>query len=306
MTDKVVIVPRGIPGSGKTTWVSSAISGYEKGTAVRINNDDLVAMLLQPWQEYFFSDVVTNALADLRIAMLRVLLSQERISDIYIDNTNLSIRTVSDLEKVALEMGARFVVVDHFLNEDVEECIARDAKRERTVGEAVIRKMHKDAQRLKPWKYKDYPNIQPYDNDPNLPRIVLVDVDGTVAIKHPDRDVYDASKAHMDFPNIPVVTAVRALLLHGEKIVVMSGRSEDCRDETYDWLERNLGYWGFPLYMRKSGDTRPDWIVKHELFQEHIAGKHSVLAVFDDRDQVVNLWRRRLMLPTFQVADGDF
>jgi hypothetical protein len=223
-----------------------------------------------------------------------------------VDNTNLSVRTVSDLQKVTLEMGARFVVIDHFLDVDVEECISRDEQRKDSVGEDVIRKMHKDAQRLKPWAYKDYPDIKPYFNDPSLPQVVIVDVDGTLAIKHPDRDVYDASKAHMDFPNLPVVTAVRALLLHNRNIVVMSGRSEDCRAETYDWLQRNVGYWGFPLYMRKSGDMRPDWVVKHELFEEHIAGKFSVLAVFDDRDQVVNLWRRRLMLPTFQVADGDF
>lgn len=304
MTDKVVIVPRGIPGSGKTTWVKEQIDGYDDGTAVRINNDDLSAMLYG--RPFAFSDYSSETLGALRISMLRTLLAQDHITDIYVDNTNLSVRSVSDLQKVALEAGARFVVVDHFLDIDVKEAISRDSHRERPVGEEVIRKMHKAAQRLKPWAYKDFPVIQPYDNDPSLPPIVLVDVDGTLAIKHPDRDVYDASKAHMDFPNIPVVTAIRALLLHDKNIVVMSGRSEDCRAETYDWLERNLGYWDFPLYMRKSGDMRPDWVVKHELFQEHIAGKHSVLAVFDDRDQVVNLWRRRLMLPTFQVADGDF
>lgn len=303
--DKVVIVPRGIPGSGKTTWVKNAITGYEEGTAVRINNDDLSAMLFQPWQGFFFSDISLKALADLRISMLRTLLSQEKISDIYIDNTNLSVRTVSDLEKVALEMGARFVVVDYFLEVDVEECIQRDALRPNPVGEEVIRKMHKYAEKLKPWNYKFSPDVEPYDNDPSLPSIIIVDIDGTLAHKHPDRDIYDATKVHMDIPNEPVVRAVRALLQMDNKVVLMSGRSNESYDQTKRWIEDHVGY-GIPLFMRQAGDFRPDHIVKAELFNNHIAGRFHVLCVFDDRDQVVHLWRRRLGIPTFQVADGDF
>lgn len=302
-TDKVVIVPRGIPGSGKTTWVLEQMEGYKDGTAVRLNNDDLSEMLYG--KPFSFSENSAETLADLRVTMLKSLLSQDHITDIYVDNTNLSMPTVRTLEKVAQQAGARFVVVDHFLSVPLEIAIERDAQRERPVGESVVRSMHNKAKKLKPWNYLPPYKIEKYHNDPDLPPVILVDIDGTLAIKHPDRDIHEYHKVHMDFPNEPVIRAVKALLQMSHTVILMSGRNEDCRDVTEDWIERNLGY-GIPLHMRKSGDFRQDYIVKHELFQEHIAGKYRVLMSFDDRDQVVDLWRRKLGIPTFQVADGNF
>jgi hypothetical protein len=57
--------------------------------------------------------------------------------------------------------------------------------------------------------------------------------------------------------------------------------------------------------MRRSGDNRCDSIVKEEIYREHIEGKYNVLAVFDDRDRVVDMWRR-LGLLCLQVYYGDF
>lgn len=151
----------------------------------------------------------------------------------------------------------------------------------------------------------EYDGIKPYDNDPSLMSIFIVDIDRTLALKHPDRDIYDYSKVHMDLPNLPVITVVRAIRQMNEKVVLMSGRREECRQQTKRWIEDHVGY-GIPLFMRKQGDFRKDYIVKHELFQEHIAGRFHVSGVFDDRSSVVRLWRNHLMLPTFQVADGDF
>ena len=57
--------------------------------------------------------------------------------------------------------------------------------------------------------------------------------------------------------------------------------------------------------MRKNGDYRPDWEAKLELFNEHVRDRYNILAAFDDRNQVVKLWRQ-LGITTFQVADGNF
>lgn len=44
--------------------------------------------------------------------------------------------------------------------------------------------------------------------------------------------------------------------------------------------------------MRKDGDTRRDSIVKRELFEEHVKGKFNVVAILDDRPQVIReCWR---------------
>jgi hypothetical protein len=52
--------------------------------------------------------------------------------------------------------------------------------------------------------------------------------------------------------------------------------------------------------MRKTDDNRCDSIVKEEIYNEYIKDKYNVLAVFDDRDRVVDMWRR-IGLPTYQV-----
>jgi hypothetical protein len=58
------------------------------------------------------------------------------------------------------------------------------------------------------------------------------------------------------------------------------------------------------LLMRQAEDTRKDSIIKLELFNE-VKLDYYVVGVFDDRNQVVELWRD-LGLQCYQVADGDF
>ena len=57
--------------------------------------------------------------------------------------------------------------------------------------------------------------------------------------------------------------------------------------------------------MRKKGDHRKDSIVKKELYEEHIKNRYEVLCVFDDRNQVVDMWREEGLL-CCQVYYGDF
>lgn len=303
--DKVIIVVRGIPGSGKTTWVKEQMSGYEPGQAVRINNDDLSTMIYgAPYVGN--SKLVKKTLRKARVDLLRSFLAMEDgPTDIYIDNTNLVNQVVSEYEQIAAEYGVRFVVVDHFLDVPLEDAALRDAHRKNPVGHEVIRRMYKDAQKLSPWNYKEYMKVTPYHNDSSLPSIYLVDIDGTLAHKHPDRDIHDVSLVHLDSPNPGVVRAIRGVRQLDQKVIIMSGRSEDSREQTQRWIEDHVGY-GIPLYMRKSGDYRPDHVIKHELFQENIADKYHVLAVFEDRNQMIRLWRDRLKIPAYQVAYGDF
>jgi hypothetical protein len=45
------------------------------------------------------------------------------------------------------------------------------------------------------------------EQDEKLPRAIIVDIDGTLAIKG-DRDIFDYSKVHLDLPNKPIVDLV--------------------------------------------------------------------------------------------------
>jgi hypothetical protein len=58
--------------------------------------------------------------------------------------------------------------------------------------------------------------------------------------------------------------------------------------------------------MRGHRDQRKDSIIKRELFDGHVRGRFYVEAVIDDRNQVVDMWRRELGLTCLQVDYGDF
>ena len=138
-----------------------------------------------------------------------------------------------------------------------------------------------------------------------LPLAWIVDVDGTLAI-HCFRSPYDWRLASTDTPNRPVVVAVQALAAHPDvsAIIAISGREERARQVTAKWLNDS----GVPydeLLMRADGDYRPDDVVKEEIFRRRIQHRYSVAGVIDDRDRVVQMWRR-IGLVCFQVADGKF
>lgn len=133
---------------------------------------------------------------------------------------------------------------------------------------------------------------------------VICDVDGTLALHH-QRDPYRWQHSDTDTPNRAVVAVMRAVYRSGIKVVFVSGRPESARAITEEWIAREVRVPG-PLFMRASNDTRKDVDVKREIFFKHIEPVLDVVAVFDDRDQVVRMWREELGLTCFQVADGNF
>lgn len=133
---------------------------------------------------------------------------------------------------------------------------------------------------------------------------VLCDVDGTLSLCG-DRDPYDWKSSGRDTASEMVVLVVQCLRDAGLEVVYISGRVEDARAITQEWLDMHVGIPG-PLFLRRSGDRRSDSIVKREIFEERIAPIYDAKLVLDDRDRVVQMWRTDLGLVCFQVAPGDF
>lgn len=86
--------------------------------------------------------------------------------------------------------------------------------------------------------------------------------------------------------------------------LIVSGRSDECWEATADWLDGHSIYFD-KLYMRTAGDRRPDYLVKYDLLQKLKADGWSPIMAFDDRDQVVKMWREN-GIPCAQVAPGSF
>lgn len=90
----------------------------------------------------------------------------------------------------------------------------------------------------------------------------------------------------------------------GNPTVIVSGRSDECWEATTDWLAKH-GVQYDKLYMRTAGDRRPDYQVKYDLLQKLKADGWEPIMAFDDRDQVVQMWRDN-GIPCAQVAPGSF
>ncbi|MFI5931519.1 AAA family ATPase [Actinoplanes sp. NPDC051494] len=295
-----LLITRGLPASGKTTFARKL-----QPNVVRVNRDDLRRMLhgqrlLTQWAE----GQVTHAQRASVEALLRA-----RV-DVIVDDTNLRGRTVRDWAELAARFHATFEVHD-FTDVPIEECLRRDAGRtgDEHVGEAPIRRMHERYLKGKNLPLP-IPYVEPggpglvYEPDPELPAVVLVDIDGTVALMR-NRSPFDWSRVGEDAPNPAVISVVRAMHAAGNAIVFCSGRDEVCRGETQAWLDLYVDVPYEGLFMRPAGDSRKDAIVKREIFDQEIRDRWRVAGVFDDRQQVVRMWRE-LGLTVFQVAEGDF
>lgn len=298
-----LVICRGIPASGKTTW---ALAWIERAPIqrARVNRDDLRQQLFRLDAGQLTRDQENTVT---KVQRHNILCLLKAGYDVVSDDTNLRASTVRGLAAVAKVAGARIAFQD--FNPDPLLCIERDLKRSsaggRGVGDEVIRSF---AERyIRKGRLPDLPLDEPsatatYTPDPKLPHAWLVDLDGTLA-KMTGRSPFQWDRVEEDALNEPIARIVR-LLWHVDDIVIVSGRDGSCREQTKAWLQEN-GVLYHSLFMRQAGDGRKDSVVKSELFWRFIAPMWNVQGVFDDRDQVVEMWRE-LGLTCLQVAPGDF
>lgn len=282
---KNVIILRGLPGSGKSTWARQTMADAP-GQYKRVNKDLLREMLdHSQWTR-------SNEQFVLATRDSLVLAALEAGKHVIVDDTNLHPK--HELQLRAITKGKAKCSVK-FFDVPPQECVARDLQRQRSVGQQVIMDMYNRF--LKP------PPAQ-YDPHPDLPGCYIFDIDGTLAHMGDTRGPYDWGKVGQDSLDVPVALTLQSHHDAGYHIILMSGRDSVCRPETEAWLQRH----GIPydaLYMRPAGDNRPDVEVKWELFTQHVLDRYNVIAVYDDRDGVVGGWRDR-GLSCYQVNYGAF
>lgn len=294
---KELIELRGLPGSGKSTWAKATMANDTD--CIRINRDDIRLMMGGKYSKT--KEEVVRAIRDAGIRK-GLNLSYKVI----VDDTNLIPDTQITLAAIAKEYVAKHTIKT-FYDTPIEECILRDSKRERRVGEEVIRRMAKLLPKpvvVTPMNFCEVPDDTPKNS------VIICDIDGTIADHKGIRSPFDESRVLSDRPRQNIMTAVRALASHERaSIVFMSGRSDACETDTRYWLNQN--FWGsylatYDLWMRKYGDNRRDSIVKRELYEEHIYGKYKVIAIFDDRPQVIRECWQALGLTDriFNVGSG--
>lgn len=279
-----IIMLKGLPGSGKSTWANQYITNHPE--AIRVNKDELRRMLRGPkWSKALEPGVLVT-----RDNIISWALANGR--DVIVDDTNFAPKHEKRLRELACNMEADFEI--KFIDTPLKDCIKNDLHRLNSVGEKVIRRM-----------YNEYlnPKSPKIELLPEADYAIICDLDGTLCL-HNGRSPYDTGKCEQDLVN---QTVSKLLFVHSDThLIFVSGRDEQFREQTTNWLKHNI-YWAknWDLYMRPQGDRRDDSIVKRELFDTHIRGKYNIDFVLDDRTRVVDMWRS-LGLPCFQVAEGDF
>ena len=274
-----IIMLKGLPASGKSTWAKEKIN--ENSNYIRINKDDIRESITGKWTPKKEKIVIS-----IRNSLIKTGISLGK--NVIIDDTNLNPKHEQSLKTLAQELGVEFEVNDSFLKVPVEECVERDIKRDKSVGYKVIYKMYYD------YLYQD-PSKKIVNSSNKKRRCVICDIDGTLAHNYGGRNIYDLTRVKEDTPD-PLVCAVLDGLdstfgIDYLDIIIVSGREDDCRKETEEWLYHNMIPYK-ALYMRKSGDKRDDAIVKEEIYKEFIEPEYCVLGVIDDRNKVVRMWEK--------------
>jgi predicted kinase len=293
----------GIPGSGKSTLARTMVRYMN---AVIINKDSLREMLFGYTEEnvaaYWDREDINKLekqIVDYQDTLIKQTLNAGR--DVILDNTHVRLKYINDLKKYGVTI--RFIPV----NVDFETALERDSLRTRSVGRDVLAKFYGDLEHLKKeFDFKDYvphetlwvPNFNPANGS-----AFIFDIDGTLALNTEERSPYDYSRVNEDEPNNPVVIMQEVIRDYGYDTIICSGRPEKSRKDTEKWLEDH-GIRYHKLFMRPDNDNRKDFIVKEELWRE-ILKTHNIIAMFDDRKQVVD-HARKLGFTVFQVAPGNF
>ncbi len=300
MKKLTVTLTQGLQGSGKSTWAKQQVG---LGKTVRIDNDSLRMMFDNTyWQNSPKVRKVTEPFM-IKARDNLILLGVTEGKNVVVDAMHLSPRHLVHITDLVKDFSNVEVKIKSFLDVPIEECIKRDLKRDKSVGEAVIRQTYKDYLKANGLNFKTYP-IQ-YDS--TLPDCIICDIDGTLA-NNDWRDPFNTTKCDKDGAYENIINLLSQYWIDDEsdrpQIILMSGREDSCMLQTKKWLADFQVLYD-SLLMRKTDDHRKDSIVKKEIYEDNIQGKFNVRFVLDDRDQVVEMWRE-LGLTCLQVAAGDF
>ena len=310
-----IFILQGLPAAGKSTWATQYVKD-NLGTK-RINNDSLRLMLDNGVFSRDNEDMLNVAFFQL------VTLSLNSGFDVILDNTYLNQKALNKVHAFASNYG-NLEVIEKVFPVSIEDCLARNALREglARVPEKVIFDMAKAAgidkngyaQLLdKVTTYRPKPEAKPQDT--SLPKALVCDLDGTLALIG-DRSPYDSASCAKDHINTPVLECLHAMYLRGYEIIFVSGRSEDHRLQTKEFLDRcntittdmsesTLKMY-YSLFMRPSKDNRKDSVVKKEIYENHLEGRYNILFWLDDRPQVIRMARYDLGLTVFALNDREF
>lgn len=294
MQTRKIILTRGIPGSGKSTWARAWVEESPE-TRIRINYDDLRNMMGPYWipsREHMLDSIIWPAINEAAY--------NDVSYDIVIDNMNLNPKVWKKFENwietfnkssFGTEHDVQYVLEfkDFFI--PVEECIKRDAMRPNPIGEKTIKEIWK--------KYRHFIQttaVEKYVNnmrafDSSKPDCVVIDMDSTMCFNMSKRPWYGKGSTELMLDDVPNINVVKLLqIIHKDcPVIVCTGRDTSQKEVTKQWLAK---YDIFPtkIYMRQAYDFRRGVEIKEELINQ-ILEEYNIIAIFEDSEPIVQKLR---------------
>jgi len=284
--NRQILIYIGIPGSGKSTAAKEYV--LNNPDWVRVCRDEFrYALKNQQMCDPKIEDLITKLVVDTTRSALNKKLN------VILDATHVRVKYIEAIiEEFKYEADIDYRVFDI----SVKKAIERDSNRDKKVGAQVIEKMFDQYKIL-----LDSFHFQPHKKISKRPTIdvkidwksnnkaIIFDIDGTAAYMG-NRGPFDWHKVGLDSVCEPVKLINGLIADSGNFYVIfLSGRDESCRKETIKWLDDN-GFQYDALYMRSENDFRKDNIIKKEIYEREIKSKYNIIGIFDDRNQVVDMW----------------
>ena len=307
-----IILPVGPPAIGKSTWALEEVR-KSNGKFKRLNLDELRAMYgitsFNPSEERLIQQTMYDAAERLL----------NKGYNIIADNTNLSSKSWYEWNELAKKVGDCTVEEKHFdINITLKELKRRNFLRDRFVPEQVIERMYNKWMGMKPRASTYYPpvnvlNISDKFSESVVNRnCVIVDLDGTLAFNS-IRNIFDWSRVYEDDVNYALDYLLELLYKSGhiDKFFFLSGRSDVCYEDTKRWLisKTSLGEYDkvdFELILKPNEiNSTKDYIFKKDVYKNKIENRYKVIAVFEDRKKVVEMWNS-LSLPVYAIGEGKY
>lgn len=345
---KRVLILRGISGSGKSTFANQLVSeGYHIVSRDQLRLDLLgkegLERYFEAGMDFSLEEYITKleerAIAGHLIKKHKLIIDNTHTKRVYIQAlVNLFFETDTDPDDVEL------VEFSISLKEARKRCDQRDKK---PISDAVLQRQFNAMQdhfslmdfRLneeagyhgwipkhitrkgkisdgwyepRKWFVPDFDTV-PYVPDKNLPKGVIIDLDGTSAhraiLTEPNihmRSYYSYKEVFEDEPDMLTKAIIGGLLSHNIEPVFLSGRKRfdtedgeeiDVEALTKRYIEKKLGVIEPTLFMRdpikdidEQGHDLKDDKVKHRILHEEVAPKFNIIGALDDRARVCAVW----------------
>ncbi len=280
-----LVVLVGPPGSGKSTVANSfVLNGF-----TRISQDD------QGKEQHF------NLFKEAIAAKKNIVVDRMNFNKVQRDRY--------------LNFADGYETEIHVFHESYKTCLSRCDLR---TDHPTI-KSKEDAVKAITFFFNNYDRVQDHEAAKVIrhwpkgykPKAIICDLDGTLCnVDHRLHWVRGEGKKNWpmfmaDIPKDSVNEWCAEILSTAiDPIVYCSGRGEEVRQATEDWLEEHSIMPG-QLFMRNKGNNRPDHVIKEIILDFEILTRYSINFIIDDRQQVVDMWRRRGFV-CLQCAKGDF